>query len=348
MSRTNIMSRTPLRLSMGGGGTDVESYYAARGSGAWLSGTINKFVQVTVLVNNLGGYIVKHGKKVEIVGRSGEIVHPLYREALGFMRMDEWTHRVYSSPGLEINAFSDAPTHSGLGVSGAITVGLLQILHWLRDSSIPPPQKIAEEAYHVEHDLAKSLNTGWQDQMIAAHGGIVSFEVKKGEKPTYQRLELDRHTLAELESNLILFGTKLEREQTANEALGEVHKKVKSASGKSNLDYLDEILEIGKRQKLALLNGEVREFGRLLHKHWEVKTRYAGPPDPIIAQAYEEAIDIGALGGKVIGASSKGAFMVFYCPYTEKGNLRRTMSKLGMVEIPWAFEFYGSQIVYND
>ncbi len=356
MSNTTFMSKAPLRLSMGGGGTDVESYYGQREYGSWTSAAISLYVRVTVSVNSLGGVIVKYSDKVEKRTHIDEIEgNALLRETLRFMRMDRWQHPLYHDPGIEINTFSDAPGKSGLGVSGAMTVSLLQILYLMRDGGIPLPQQIAEEAYHIEHDLAGSTSTGWQDQMIAAHAGVTAFEVRAGQKPTYEHLALERHVIAELESNLILFGTRLERAETAEEALRQVHKPVgattrrASAQRRKTLGYLDQIREIGERQKQALLAGEVREFGRLLHKHWEVKTSYAGSPDPAIAKAYEEAMDAGALGGKVVGASSKGAFMMFYCPYPkEKGDLRRIMSGLGMVEIPWAFEFEGSSVVYVD
>lgn len=356
MSNTTFMGKAPLRLSMGGGGTDVESYYSQRDCGRWVSAAISLYVRVTVSVNSLGGVIVKYSDKVEKRAHIEEIEgNALLRETLRFMKMDQWQHPIYHDPGIEINTFSDAPGKSGLGVSGAMTVSLLQILHLMRDGGIPSPQQVAEEAYHIEHDLVGSTSTGWQDQMIAAHAGLTAFEMRSGYKPTYERLNLERHVVAELASNLILFGTSLEREQTAEEALRQVHQPDKltprkaTAKRRETLAYLDRIREIGEQQKHALLDGDVRKFGRLLHKHWEVKTSYAGQPDPAIAKAYDEALDAGALGGKIIGASSKGAFMMFYCPYTkERGDLRRIMSELGMVEIPWNFEFEGSSIVYVD
>jgi len=354
VSFTTVMSKSPLRFSMGGGGTDVAHYYEKRG-GAWTSATISLYVRGTLHVNGLGGCIIKYSDKVERVSDIHDIQgNDLMRETLLFMEMDRWQHRNFPTTGIEINTFSDAPSRSGLGVSGAMTVGLLQMLHMIKDGGIPPPDVIAAEAYEIEHNRAGSTGVGWQDQLIAAHGGIATFEISTQGEIVYEQLQLDPHTVAELQNNLILFGTKLERLKTADQALKQVHEAPNELSEEEKvqrenkqLGYLDQIKAIGQEQLQALRSGQTVKFGALLDEHWQVKTQYAGEPAPEVAAAYKKARHAGALGGKIIGASTQGSFMFFYCP-AEKAELRKIMESLGMTEIRWQFDFGRSHIAYMD
>lgn len=352
-----LISQTPLRLSMGGGGTDVAAYFQTHG-GFWTSAAINQFVYLTVNVRIDNGYVIKYSDLSERVEEIENINHNLIREILKFMRFHQWNHRLFRTRGLEINVMSDAPTKSGLGVSGSMTVGLLQILHQLKGEASISVRDLAEEAYYIEHDLVGSTSTGKQDQYIAAFGGVTSFEIDPAGRVTPYPLELDRHTLAELEGNIILFGTKLERKETAEESLKRVTKKInhqknnsidKILTGETQISeyekYLTEIKKIGLAQREALLKHQPKKFGELLDEHWEVKKQYSGAPDPAVDKAYQLAKKAGALGGKVIGASSKGAFMLFYAE-TGKDKIRQIMAELGMIEVPWAFEFSGSRIVH--
>lgn len=345
-----FLTKTPVRLSLGGGGTDVEKFYARNG-GFWTSAAISLYLNLVVKTRIDDNYVIKYSTKTERIETIEEIEHEIIRHSLIYMRMARYQNPVYGTCGLEIHITSDVPTRSGLGVSGAMTVALLQVLHQLKGHPCTSMRDLAEEAYHVEHDLVGSSATGKQDQYIAAYGGITSFDVDPDGVVHCYPVRLDRHTTAELESNLILFGTRLERQETADQALSktaqELEKGKENSSQNHTEQYFSDIMRIGKDQRQALLIGKPDEFGRLLDEHWQVKIKYAGEPEQKVAEAYEEAKKVGSLGGKVIGASTKGAFMMFYCP-TDRAPLRNIMSKLGLIEVPWTFDYHGSRIVYVD
>lgn len=342
-----LISQTPVRLSMGGGGTDVPAYYTQRG-GFWTSAAINQFVYLTVNIRNDNNYVIKYSTIAERAASIDEIQHDYFRTALQFLNFAKWRDPFFRTSGLEINVISDVTTRSGLGVSGAMAVGLLQILHQLKGDKSMGSQDLAEAAYHLEHDLVGSESTGKQDQYIAAFGGVTSFEIDMSGRVTVFPLELDRHTLAELEDNIVLFGTRIERVKTANDTLKSVTTDLEKTSAHEahvHWNYLDKIREIGREQQEALLHQDPDAFGALLDEHWEVKKQYCGPADPAIDHAYTLAKRAGALGGKVIGASSTGAYMMFYC-INGKEKLRAIMSDIRMIEIPWTFEFSGSRIIH--
>lgn len=340
-----LVSQTPVRLSMGGGGTDVAAYYEQYG-GFWTSATISQYVYLTVCARNDDYYVIKYSNISEQTASISEIKHELIRESLKLLNFQEWRQPFLKACGLEINVISDVQGYSGLGVSGAITVGLLQILHSLKGDTSMNRQDLAEEAYYVEHDLAGSQSTGKQDQYIAAYGGITSFEVDKLGKVTIHSLELNRHTISELEDNIVLFGTRLKRKKTANETLQEVTKDLKKTTSQSKkAEYLTVIKEIGIRQREALLHNQPDEFGVLLDQHWAIKKKYCGATESAIEHAYQSAKKVGALGGKVIGASTSGAYIMFYCT-SGKEKLRPIMDQLNMIEVPWSFENTGSRIIH--
>lgn len=341
-----LVSRTPVRLSMGGGGTDVAAYYEQYG-GFWTSACISQYVYVTLNSRHDNNFVIKYSNVTEVVEDIDDIQHDLIRESLKYLEFDKWEHPFFHTRGMEINIISDVQGKSGLGVSGAITVGFLHLLHTLKGDMSVDKQQLAEEAYHVEHHLVGSTSTGKQDQYIATHGGITSFEVDRTGNVTVMPLKLSRHTISELENHIVLFGTRLERKGTADESLQHITKELNEKKGKSShAEYLQKIKEIGIRQKEALLNQDPDTFGALLDEHWEAKKKYSGEADPAITHAYAKAKEAGALGGKVIGASTQGAYIMFYCK-TGKEKLRPIMEELHMIEIPWTFEFVGSRIVHN-
>lgn len=338
-----LLSKTPLRLPIGGGGTDVPAYYEIdQEGGFWTAATIDLYVHVTVGLRIDNSYIVKYSTNVERVESVDEIQGDHIRCTLTSMKIDKWQHPLYGTNGMEINVISDVQSRSGLGVSSAMIVGLLQILHLVKGETGIDLRALAEEAYHIEHDLVGDTSTGKQDQYAAALGGIRSYDVDRSGYVRPIDLNMDRHTQAELEGNLILFGTQLKREATAHESIQQAHDK----DPESYHQYLTQIKEIGREQRKALLAKQPDRFGELMDEHWKVKKQYGGSPDPRIDEAYDEARKAGALGGKVIGAATQGGYMIYYCPAQAKMDLRAIMQKLGMVEIPWGFEFSGSQIVH--
>lgn len=336
-----LLGKVPLRLSMGGGGTDIESFFSREG-GFWTSATISLFVRITVNRRWSKHWVVKFSKEVQMVENIEEINHKIIRESLLFLKANEWL----KGKGLEMNIISDVPGSSGLGVSGAITVNLLQILHAMKGDNMPR-KELAEEAYYVEHDLCGSTATGKQDQYIAAFGGITSFEVTRSGYVDVYPMEVDSRTIFELNENLVLFGTGISRPKSANETLkdqGLAH----SGEGKlSKGEYLKSIRDIGLEQREAILEGKAKRFGELLDEHWQTKKNYSDHvANPVIDGVYEDAKKSGAIGGKVIGAGTVGAYWLFYVGADKKSQLRDAMKEHNLEEVPWNFVEHGSMIAY--
>ncbi len=335
------MGQVPLRLSMGGGGTDLPSFYELEG-GYWTSATISKFVWLTVNRRLDGLWVIKFSDKTQRLSDIEQIEHPIIRESLKFMRAPKWLN------GAEINIVSDVPTRSGLGVSGAIAVSLLQILHTMKGSGYRR-EELAEAAYHVEHDLCGSVSTGKQDQYIAVVGGITSFEVSRKGHVDIHPLRLSQRTLLELNENLVLFGTGTIREKTAEETLRDQG----LSSGKQELPpekvaYFKRIKEIGLEQQKAMLTGNVRRFGELLHEHWQCKKAYSNHSAiSRTDEIYEAAMAAGAIGGKSIGAGTITPFMLFYVEAEKKSALRDAMASYGLTEQEWRFVSFGSTIAFH-
>jgi len=336
-----LLGKAPLRLSMGGGGTDLESYYSREG-GYWTSATISLYVRLTVSRRWSKHWVVKYSNKVQMVEDIAEIEHDIIRESLHLLDASKWL----KGKGLEMNIISDVPGSSGLGVSGAITVNLLQILHAMKGDNLPR-KELAEEAYHVEHDLCGSVATGKQDQYIAAFGGITSFEVTRSGYVDIYPTDLDQRVLFELNENLVLFGTGISRPKSANETLQEQGLAKVGEKKLPKADYLRRIKEIGIEQRDALLEGNVNRFGELLDVHWEVKKSYSDHvANPNIDNVYEDAKKAGAIGGKVIGAGTVGAYWTFYVGGDKKAQLRDAMAEHNLEEVPWSFVDHGSMIAY--
>jgi D-glycero-alpha-D-manno-heptose-7-phosphate kinase len=335
-----LLGKVPLRLSMGGGGTDLESFYSREG-GYWTSATISQYVRLTVAQRWSRHYVIKFSDQVQRVEDISEIEHAITRESLRLVDSPKWLR----GRGLETNIISDVPGSSGLGVSGAITVNLLQILHMMKGDNLSR-KELAEEAYHVEHDLCGSTATGKQDQYIAAFGGITSFEITRSGYVDVHPIELEQRIKLELNENLVLFGTGVSRPTSANQILKE--QGFENNPGKlSKVEYLKAIKQIGLDQREALLQGDVREFGKLLDDHWEVKKEYSDHvANPNIDKVYTDAKNAGAIGGKVVGAGTIGAYWLFYAEANKKAQLRDKLAEYGLEEVPWNFVEHGSMIAY--
>jgi len=286
--------------------------------------------------------VIKYSDKVQRVEDVDAIEHSITRECLKLLNAPKWL----KGKGLETNIISDVPGSSGLGVSGAITVNFLQILHALKGDNLPR-QELAEEAYYVEHELCGSTATGKQDQYIAAFGGITSFEVtRKGHVDIYP-LELEKRVMFELNENLVLFGTGVSRPSSANETLKSQGFDNDGKKKISKLEYLRKIKGIGLNQREALLEGRVSDFGKFLDEHWEVKKTYSEHvANPAIDNVYSDAREAGAIGGKVVGAGTIGAFWLFYVEADKKGRLRDVLAEHNLEEVPWNFVEHGSMIAY--
>lgn len=323
-----IITRSPLRIALGGGGTDLPSYYREH-SGFVIAAAIDKYVYITLHHTFVQELIIKYSQ-MERVKVVDEVQHPLIREAL---RLTE-----VGAPYLEITSMADIPAGTGLGSSGSFTTALLKALHTVKKNLIHP-QELAEQACHIEIEILKEP-VGKQDQYIAAYGGITCFHFLPNDQVEAWPLKIDADTLYNLEDNLLLFFTGYSR--SASNILRE--QDVKSlCNDKEMIANLHFVKELGQESKEALERGDLVRFAELMNVHWaHKKQRSAHMSNDRIDLWYEVARANGALGGKVIGAGG-GGFLMFYAE--DKVRLRRAMREAGLEEVRFRFDFEGTKVI---
>ncbi len=322
-----IITRTPLRISIGGGGTDLPSYYEKFG-GFVISAAINKHVFITINRSYREGYFLKYSR-MEHHMTLGEVEHPVIRACLRRERIE---------PQVEIVSIADIPSGTGLGSSGTFTVGLLNALKAYKRERTTP-EMLAHEAAEIEMmDLGEPC--GKQDQYIAAYGGITCQDYHEDGSVTISPLDLHADTVRELDESLMLFFTGYSR--SASEALNE--QKSRSEQGDTQmLDNLHFIKDLGRRIRDALEAGDTRAFGEMMHEHWmRKKVRSASVTNEHINGLYDFARENGALGGKLVGAGG-GGFLMFYTD--DRKRLRRAMTEQGLTETDFTFDFEGSVVL---
>ena len=323
-----IITRSPLRISLGGGGTDLPSYYREHG-GFVLSAAIDKYVYIAVHQTFVDDLIIKYSR-MERVKSLDDIQHPLIREALKLTG--------HQPVGLEIASMSDIPAGTGLGSSGSFLTALLQGLH-LQKKAIVPKRDLAEQACHIEIEKLQEP-VGKQDQYIAAFGGITCFEFNKDDTVRVEPLQISAETLANLEDNLVLFYTGYTR--AASEILRDQDTRSRQRDS-AMVDNLHTVKELGFESKKALESGNLRGFAEIMQVHWEhKKRRTVGMSNGMINTWYELARNNGALGGKLIGAGG-GGFLMFYTE--DKTRLRHVMREAGVREVRIRFDFEGTMLV---
>ena len=322
-----IITRSPLRISLGGGGTDLPSYYREH-TGFLIAAAIDKFVYITLHRPFTDEVIVKYSR-LETVRDAVELQHPIVREALQLLGVR--TH-------IEITSIADIPAGTGLGSSGSFTTALLRGLHVLKKSFISPSD-LAEQACHIEIDrLGEPI--GKQDQYIAAYGGITCFTFHPDDAVTVEPLELAPDTLHNLEDNLALFFTGYTRD--ASSILKDQDARSRH-NDRSMIDNLHFVKKLGLDSRAALESGDLRGFAELMHVHWQhKKARSRGMSNSSIDELYELGRCHGALGGKIIGAGG-GGFLMFYTE--DKTRLRAAMSAAGLREVRFRFDFAGNHVV---
>jgi len=325
-----IIARSPLRISLGGGGTDLPSYYKEYG-GFLLSAAIDKYVYATVMRPFAPGIYLKYSN-LEHVDLVKDVQHPIIREVLDELKL--------RTPQIEITTLADIPSGTGLGSSGSFTTALLKALYAHYRKNLHPIE-LAELACKIELEkLGEPI--GKQDQYIAAFGGITSFTFNPDGSVLSEPLDISTDTLHNLEDNLLLFFTGISR--SASSILSDQDRKSK-ANNMEMIDNLHFTKELGFKSRDALLAGDMQHFGELMHDHWEHKrTRSQGMTNDFINHAYESALKSGAVGGKLVGAGG-GGFLMFYA--NDKDKLRSTMAKLDLKEVRFQFDFEGTKVILS-
>lgn len=325
-----IIARSPLRITLGGGGTDLPSYYTEH-EGFLIAAAIDKYVYVTVMRPFTEGIFLKYSE-LEHVASVEEVKHRIIRETLRLQNL--------RTPQVEITTLADIPAGTGLGSSGSFTTALLKALHAHRRQLLHP-QELAELACHVEIDrLGEPI--GKQDQYIAAYGGLTCFTFHKDHSVTAEPLKVKMKTMFDLEDNILLFFTGYSR--SASGILKDQKEKTQS-SNDDMLRNLHYVKELGYRSKEALESGNASQFGELMHEHWEHKKRRSGGmSNPQIDEWYELGLKNGAVGGKLVGAGG-GGFLMFYA--NDRNKLRHAMAHAGLEEVRFGFDFEGTKVVFS-
>jgi D-glycero-alpha-D-manno-heptose-7-phosphate kinase len=323
-----IITRSPLRISLGGGGTDLPSYYRHHG-GFLIAAAIDRYVYINVHQRFVEGFLLKYSH-LEEAATVDEIKHPIIREALKLVGIEQRN--------LEITSMADIPAGTGLGSSGSFTTALLKALHALRKNLVHP-RELAEEACHIELEKLHEP-VGKQDQYIAAFGGITCFKFMPGERVEACPLKISEETLFNFEDNLLLFFTGYSR--SASKILKEQDDKSKKTD-KAMVENLHFVKELGKQSQCALEGGDLHEFARLMDIHWQRKKgRSQAMSNDHINACYDCAMQNGALGGKLVGAGG-GGFLMFYTE--DKARLRHAMRERGLAEVRFRFDFEGTKIL---
>ncbi len=325
-----IITRSPLRISLGGGGTDMPSYYCQYG-GFLIAAAIDKYVYVTVMRPFTPGIYLKYSK-LEHVDQVDEVQHPIIREAIRMLD--------FKTPQLEITTLADIPAGTGLGSSGSFTTALLRALYAHRRRLLHP-NELAELACQIEIErLGEPI--GKQDQYIAAYGGVTCFNFNPDGSVEAEPLKISMETLFNLEDNLLLFFTGYSRSSSSILKDQQVRTGQADEEMLNNLHY---VKELGYRSRQALEAGQTALLGELMHEHWEhKKRRSSNMSNPQIDEWYELGRKNGAVGGKLVGAGG-GGFLLFYAD--DHRRLRQAMAHAGLEEVRFRFDFDGTKVLFG-
>jgi D-glycero-alpha-D-manno-heptose-7-phosphate kinase len=320
-----IFTQAPLRISLGGGGTDLPSYYADRG-GFVVAGAIDKYVYMLIHTVFQRRYLMKYSE-TEDVEKISEIRHPILRETLA---------RHWRGSPLEIASVADVPSRTGMGSSGAFTVALLKGLAHARRTSITPGV-LAESAAEIEIDVLGEP-CGKQDPYVAAHGGVCAYTFSPDGTVGVEPLELAPETLRALREQLLLFYTGEARD--ASLVLSDQDQRTKAGDDEM-LENMDRTKLMGKRARDLLVEGDLFAYGELMHEHWlNKRLRSPGMATERIDQLYTLARRSGVVGGKLVGAGG-GGFLLVHARHP--ADTRQAMAAAGAVELPFDFEFSGAR-----
>lgn len=325
-----IISRAPVRLSMGGGGTDLPYYYEKYG-GFLMAAAINKYVYI--MVNKRFEETIRLSySKTEIVDDIDEIEHKIFREALRYADIKKQ---------IELVSVADVPAQCGLGTSAAFTVALLNGLFEYQKTYVNL-EGLARAACHIEIEVLKEP-IGKQDQYAAAFGGFRAYWFNQDGSVVIEPVKVKEENMIELQNNIFLFYLNMERPASV---ILEAHGKKAKAGDKVTLEIMHKIKELGLYTKKKLEQGKIDEFGELLHEHWLIKKKLSDKiSDDSIDEAYDVARKNGAIGGKVVGAGG-GGFLLLYCP-KDKSKLVSALAKVGLKPMWFSFEPEGAKTIFH-
>ncbi len=323
-----IITRSPLRITLGGGGTDLPSYYKEFG-GFLISAAINKYVYSSVLEPYSDGIYLKYSKR-EKINSIDNINHPIIREV-----MKKFKH---NSKRIEITTLAEIPAGTGLGSSGSFTTSLLKCMHLFNNTRVSK-YELAEEACDIEINKLKEP-VGKQDQFIASYGGLKVFRIKKNGKVEVSSLRISDHTKRNLEKNLLLFFTGYTR--LSSSILKKQDDETKNKYIQT-VDNLKEIKNIGFMSKKLIENNDLYQFGKLLDQHWKIKKKRSdNMSNRKINNIYDDALNHGAIGGKLVGAGG-GGFLMFYAK--KPNELRKRLKKYKINEVKFLFDDEGTKAI---
>jgi D-glycero-alpha-D-manno-heptose-7-phosphate kinase len=325
-----IITRSPLRITLGGGGTDLPSYYREHG-GFIIAAAIDKYVFVNVMRPFSPGIFLKYSK-LEHVDQVDDVQHPILREAIRMMG--------FRTPQVEITTLADIPAGTGLGSSGSFTTALLKGLYTHRRRLLHVDE-LAELACEIEiNRLGEPI--GKQDHYISAYGGVTCFTFHPDERVRAEPLQISTSALFEIEDRLLLFFTGFAR--SAGKIL--IDQQMRTLQNdQAMLDNLHFVKTLGLESRRALEHGDTARFGALMHDHWEHKKRRSGGmSNPQIDEWYELGRANGAIGGKLVGAGG-GGFLLFYAE--DRTRLRAAMAKAGLEEVRFRFDFEGTKVLVS-
>jgi D-glycero-alpha-D-manno-heptose-7-phosphate kinase len=325
-----IISRSPLRISLGGGGTDLPSYYREAGHGFLVAAAITKYVYIAVHRNFDEDVLLKYSS-VERVSSAKEASHPLLRACL---------EHVGVLQAIEVTSMADIPAGTGLGSSGAFTVGTLKAL-WAYKHRGLENTDLAHQACDIEINVLGEP-VGKQDQFVSAVGGLTAFTFRDDETVEIEPVQIPREGRDRLEDNLLLFFTGVRR--SASEALA-FEQTTAARSGSTLSDNLDRVRAIGYETRAALEKGDMAAFGALLSDQWRLK--FERSPSAMHQQVdswITQGVEAGAAGGKLVGAGG-GGFLLFYAEH--KADLRALMREIGLEEVRFGIDYEGSAVIVS-
>lgn len=326
-----IISRAPVRITLGGGGTDLKSYYSKHG-GFLIGAAIDKYCNIVANKRFHESHRLSYSK-TETKSNVADIEHDIFRAALSLVGIET---------GMELHSIADVPANCGLGTSSSFTVALLNALHAYKKEYVTQRQ-LAEEACHIEIDIL-GQPIGKQDQYMAAFGGLTCLTFDKGGEVTVEPLRISSEVRDQLEANLLLFFTGKVR--SASEILSEQEEKSQKDDPEM-IQNLQKVKEMGIEAKRCLEKGQIDMLGEILHEHWKVKKeRSRKMSDHLIDECYEVARRNGALGGKLVGAGG-GGFLMFYCQNNYRTRVIEAIQKIGLRWERFRFDSEGTKILLN-